>query len=76
MVFLLTCLFQNNQQINDFGISFGVGLPVYRSKTTINVAAEIGRRGTMDDGLVLENYAKLNISLSLHDIWFIKRRFD
>jgi hypothetical protein len=71
-----TYLLLNNQQINDFGISFGVGLPVYRSKTTINVAAEIGRRGTKDHGLILENYAKLNLSLSLHDVWFIKRRFD
>lgn len=69
-------LLLNDQQINDFGISFGVGLPVYRSRTTINVAAEIGRKGTKNNGLVLENYAKLNLSLSLHDVWFIKRRFD
>ena len=65
-----------DQQINDFGISFGVGLPIYRSKTTINVAAEIGRRGTKENGLVLENYARFNLSLNIHDLWFIKRRFD
>lgn len=65
-----------DQQINDFGISFGVGFPVYRSNTTINVAAEFGRRGTTQDGLVLENYAKLNLSVNLYDLWFIKRRFD
>jgi len=66
----------DNQQINDFGISFGVGLPVYRSSSTINLSAEIGRRGTKTDGLVLENYARLNLSVNLYDLWFIKRRFD
>ena len=69
-------LFLNNQQINDFGISFGVGLPVTRSRTTINIAAEVGRRGTKDHGLVLENYAKLNLSANLHEFWFMKRKID
>jgi len=69
-------LLLNNQQINDFGISFGVGLPIYRSNSTINVSAELGRRGTKRNNLVLENYAKLNLSVNLYDLWFIKRRFD
>jgi hypothetical protein len=65
-----------DQQINDFGISFGVGLPVYRSRTTINIAGEIGRKGTTENGLVLENYARLNLSVNLHDIWFMKKKFN
>lgn len=71
-----TYLIFNGQQINDFGISFGVGLPVYRSNSTINVAAEFGKRGTQENNLVLENYARLNLSVNLYDLWFIKRRFD
>ena len=66
----------NDQQINDFGISFGVGLPVYHSNSTINIGAEIGRKGTKQNNLIVENYAKLNLSINLHDFWFIKRRFD
>ena len=66
----------NNQQINDFGISFGVGLPIYRSYSTINVAAEIGKRGTRKADLISERYVKLNLNVNLHDIWFIKRRYD
>ncbi len=66
----------NNQQINDFGISFGVGLPVYRSNSTINISAEIGRKGTTRNSLVVENYAKLNLSVNLYELWFIQRRFD
>jgi hypothetical protein len=69
-------LMLNNQQINDFGISFGVGLPVYRSNSTINISAELGKRGTKSNNLVLENYAKINLSVNLYDLWFIQRRFD
>ncbi len=65
-----------DQQINDFGISFGVGLPISRSLSTVNIAAEFGRRGTTENGLVLENYARLNLSVNLYDLWFVKRRFD
>lgn len=71
-----TYLTFDGQQINDFGISFGFGLPVYRSRSTINVAAEFGKKGTTDNNLVLENYARLNLSVSLYDLWFIQRRFD
>ncbi len=71
-----TYLTFNDQQINDFGITFGVGLPVYRSRSTINVAAEFGKKGTTDDNLVLENYFRLNLMVNLYDLWFIKRRFD
>ena len=60
-----TYLTFGNHQINDFGISFGVGLPIYGSNSTINVAAEFGRKGTKEDGLVLENYARFNLNMSL-----------
>ncbi len=64
------------QDIRDFGITFGVGLPVYRSSSTINISAEIGKKGTKQNNLVLENYAKFNLSVNLYDLWFIQRRFD
>ncbi len=66
----------NNHQISEVGITFGVGLPVYRSFSTVNLSAEIGRRGTTRHDLVRENYVKFNFSLNLHDFWFVKRRFD
>lgn len=66
----------NNQQIKDFGMSFGVGLPVYRSNSTVNISAEIGKRGSTKNNLIRENYARLNLNVDLYDLWFIKRRFD
>ncbi len=64
------------QHINDFGISFGVGIPMYRSNSTLNIGAEFGQRGTKEHNLVLEKYAKVNLSVSLHDLWFMQRRIE
>ena len=63
-------------QINSFGITFGLGIPLYRSNSTVNLSAEFGRRGTTSYGLVREDYAKVNLSANLHDLWFIQRKID
>lgn len=66
----------NNQQLNETGMSFGVGLPVGRSKSTINLAVELGRRGTVKDNLIRENYTKVSLYLKMFDRWFVQRKFD
>ncbi|WP_340113336.1 hypothetical protein [Maribellus mangrovi] len=66
----------DGHQVNSFGISFGLGLPVYRSNSTINISAEFGRRGSTDFNLIREDYAKVNLSANLHDLWFIQRKID
>lgn len=63
-------------RINDFGISFGVGLPMKKSRSTINIAAEIGTQGTIDNNLIKENYVRLTIGTSLQERWFLKRKFN
>ncbi|HOY39036.1 MAG: hypothetical protein KBB11_05195 [Bacteroidales bacterium] len=64
------------EQIADFGISFGFGLPLNRSKTSFNISIELGQRGTTRNSLVRETYANLGVNLTLSDVWFIKRKFD
>ncbi|WP_353779021.1 hypothetical protein [Winogradskyella sp. 3972H.M.0a.05] len=66
----------NNESINEFGISFGVGLPVGRLFSNANVGVEFGQRGTTNQNLIQENFFNLNISLSLNDRWFMKRKFN
>ncbi|MBN1820730.1 MAG: hypothetical protein JXR31_02380 [Prolixibacteraceae bacterium] len=65
-----------DQQLTDVGISFGVGLPIYRSLSMINLSAELGKRGKITDNLIREYYAKFTLSVNLYDIWFIKRKYD
>lgn len=66
----------NNQQIKEFGISFGAGIPVPKSKSTANFALEFGKKGTTNYDLVRNNYARISLYLDLYDYWFIKRKFD
>ena len=66
----------NGQDINEFGISFGLGLPVGRLFSNMNLGFEIGRRGTTDFGLIQENFFNTFLSFSLNDRWFEKRLYD
>ncbi|PKA82522.1 hypothetical protein ATE92_0652 [Ulvibacter sp. MAR_2010_11] len=66
----------SGQGINEFGISFGVGLPVGRVFSNVNLGFEVGRRGTKDFGLIQENFFNTFLSLSLNDKWFEKRYYD
>lgn len=71
-----TYLQLNNTQLNEYGVSFGLGLPMKKSKTTLNLGFELGQRGTTDNNLIKESFARVIFSLSVHEYWFFKRRFD
>ncbi|MCF6181038.1 hypothetical protein [Lutibacter sp.] len=64
----------NYEAIHDFGISFGVGLPMNKHLSNLNLGFEVGKRGKTTSGLVQENYFKFRVSLSLNDKWFKKRQ--
>ncbi|WP_298900461.1 hypothetical protein [uncultured Psychroserpens sp.] len=66
----------NNETINEFGMSFGVGLPVGNVFSNANLGFEFGRRGTTNQNLIQENFFNINISLSLNDRWFQKRKYN
>jgi hypothetical protein len=66
----------NNQSINEFGISFGVGLPVGDVFSNANLGFEFGKRGTTNNNLIQENFVNFQISLSLNDRWFNKQKYN
>jgi hypothetical protein len=71
----------DGKQLPVFGVSFGAGLPIKRFSAystqfnTLNVSFEYGRRGGPDNPY-FEKYFRLNLGMSLSDIWFIKRQYD
>ena len=65
----------NQQDIKDFGINFGLGIPVGRLSKA-NLGFEFGQRGTDDFGLIKENYLNFMIGVSLNDLWFIKSMYN
>ncbi|MGB1312919.1 MAG: hypothetical protein ACPG54_04685 [Bizionia paragorgiae] len=76
MRFENTGLNVSDQSIKEFGISFGVGLPVGNLFSNANLGFEVGKRGTTDANLIQENFVNFNMSLSLNDRWFAKRKYD
>ncbi|WP_149274696.1 hypothetical protein [Pareuzebyella sediminis] len=66
----------NEKDINDFGITFGLGLPLGNGLSNLNLGFELGKKGTTAADLVEESYFKVNVGLSLNDQWFRKRKIN
>ena len=66
----------NFTPIDDFGISFGVGLPLGSQVSRLNLGFEFGKRGTTDNGLIEEEYFNFRLGLTLSNKWFRKREIN
>ena len=62
----------NGEGINQFSLSGGFSIPV-SFENNIDIGLEYALRGTKNDGLYKENIYKLDVSLALGDLWFIRR---
>lgn len=65
----------NDTRLKEFGITFGLGFPVKRSRTTLNVALEAGRMGTTGAGLIQENFVRFTFGVNIFENWFIKSKY-
>ena len=70
----------NNQDVNQMAVTFGLGLPLSSyarsSFYKMNVSAELGKRGSVNNGLIQENYINFNLGFMLNDKWFQRFKFD
>ena len=66
----------NGESINEIGMSFGLGIPAGGLFSNVNATVELGKRGTINADLVEENFVNFQISLSLNDRWFVKRKYN
>jgi len=64
------------EQVEEYGISFGVGLPAGRIFTNANLGVEYGVRGKVSNNLVKEEFLSLFLSFSFNDLWFQDRKFN
>jgi len=71
-----TYLQLHNSRLNEAAISFGLGLPLKKSKSTFNLAVEAGKRGTTSNGLIQDNFVRISFGVSFYERWFIKRKYD
>lgn len=64
------------EPINEFGISFGLSMPLPRSLTTIDLSLEVGRGGTTAKNLIQETFVNFTLGVSIYERWFVKRRYN
>jgi len=70
-----TYLKLRGQNLNEYAISLGFGLPLRGMKTALNIGAQFGTRGTTQNDLIRESYIKLVIGVSIYERWFVKRKY-
>lgn len=77
--FQQTYLQIRENQLSEYGISFGVGLPVYNkaySISMISAGVELGQRGTSDSELIKEHFGRIWLSFTMNqDRWFKRREY-
>lgn len=68
----------DNTQLTEYGVSFGLGIPLAKTWSTLNFGIEVGERGSTDNNLVREQVMNLYVGLSLSPLerWFYKRKYD
>ncbi len=63
-------------RIKEFGIGFGIGMPIKKTNTMINLSMEYFTKGSTSNGLIREDYFRIGLSLSTKDTWFFKRKYQ
>jgi len=72
----------DNTQLTNYGINFGLGIPILNgnSNTNLNLGISYGAFGTTENDLIKENNLGVSFGVSIspgvYDRWFIKRKYD
>lgn len=79
MRFNQTYLQLKGSQLNEYGISFGIGIPVYNKSYSVSMLSagiEIGQRGTKENGLIKESFSRLWLNFTMNqERWFKRREY-
>ena len=61
-------------QVKEYGITAGVGMPTIEGKTVINIGFEWKRRVASPQSLLGENYFNITLGLNFNELWFWQRK--
>ncbi len=73
-------LYIDSTNINEFGVTLGATLPFKNTSinrmTGFDIAVELGKRGTLKNNLVNQNFINLKLGFNFADKWFNKRLYN
>ena len=64
----------NGNNLRDYGISAGFGLPAPKSKTVINLGFEWRRREAHPATLIKEDYFNITLGINFNEMWFWRNK--
>jgi len=59
----------------DMSVSIGAALPL-RNLSYLNISYQFGKRGTLSQNNLEEQYHRISIGLTLSDLWFVKQKIN
>lgn len=65
-----------DNNVRDFGVSCGVGLPAPSGKTIINVGLEYVNRCATPQPLMKENYFNITLGINFNQTWFFQNKIQ
>lgn len=65
-----------NTNLSESVVSLGLSLPQRRNFSSIDMAVEFGKMGTIKNNLIQDNFIRFNLGFTLADKWFMKRKYD
>ena len=63
------------KHLDEFGISFGLGFPIKKSKSTVNLSVSMGKRGTTQSDLISEKFIRFTVGVNVFENWFFKSKY-
>jgi hypothetical protein len=66
----------DGNQVNEYGITFGAGIPLRRSRSRVSLYFDLSTRGAPDGNLFRETRFSVGASLNLFDYWFLKAKYE
>ncbi len=63
-------------KFNEFGMNIGLSMPI-KKINFLNIGITLGRRGTLENNLILENFARVSFGFTINDPnWFRRFKLD
>ncbi len=70
----------NGTNINKYALTAGVTLPFQKSTinrmSSLDIGIEVGKRGTLDNNMIRQNFVNLRIGVNFASKWFEKRYYN
>jgi hypothetical protein len=60
--------------VRDYGVTLGFGLPVASMKSIVNIGFEYRHRQATPNPLIKENYLNITVGINFNEMWFVKNK--